>query len=105
MSDPFTSFSVCLDAVLYLIFNIDGRIVTNDWFTGLVPGYIRAGAFGTTFNGTTLFHLVVCSCAITKRNDTDLLLSTTSKRLTKVAFSPLHRMMICHTFIPFPATG
>jgi len=33
-------------------------IVTNDWFTALVPGYVRAGAFGTTFNGSTLFHLV-----------------------------------------------
>eukprot|EP00026_Physarum_polycephalum_P000161 Phypoly_transcript_00161.p1 GENE.Phypoly_transcript_00161~~Phypoly_transcript_00161.p1 ORF type:complete len:2059 (-),score=306.68 Phypoly_transcript_00161:106-6282(-) len=33
-------------------------IVTNDWFTGLVPAYVRVGAFGTTFNGTTLFHLV-----------------------------------------------
>ncbi|KAF2075592.1 hypothetical protein CYY_003097 [Polysphondylium violaceum] len=33
-------------------------IVTNDWFCGLVPGYAKSGAFGTTFNGTTLFHLV-----------------------------------------------
>eukprot|EP01133_Synstelium_polycarpum_P007805 gene7805-9157_t len=33
-------------------------IVTNDWFTGLVPAYAKAGAFGTTFNGTTFFHLV-----------------------------------------------
>ncbi|GAM27650.1 hypothetical protein SAMD00019534_108260 [Acytostelium subglobosum LB1] len=33
-------------------------IVTNDWFCGLVPGYAKAGAFGTTFNGTTFFHLV-----------------------------------------------
>ncbi|KAM9964867.1 hypothetical protein ACTFIW_004659 [Dictyostelium discoideum] len=33
-------------------------VVTNDWFTGLVPGYAKSGAFGTTFNGTTFFHLV-----------------------------------------------
>ncbi|EFA80962.1 alpha amylase domain-containing protein [Heterostelium album PN500] len=33
-------------------------IVTNDWFCGLVPAYAKAGAFGTTFNGTTFFHLV-----------------------------------------------
>jgi len=34
-------------------------IVSNDWFTGLVPAYAkRSGAFGTTFSGTTMFHLV-----------------------------------------------
>jgi len=33
-------------------------IVTNDWFAGLVPAYARYGAFGTTFKGTTFFHLV-----------------------------------------------
>lgn len=49
-------------------------MVTNDWFTGLVPGnkifffdfnmiFLKAyakksGAFGTVFYGTTFFHLV-----------------------------------------------
>ena len=33
-------------------------IVTNDWFTGLVPAYAKVGCFGTTFKGTTFFHIV-----------------------------------------------
>ena len=34
-------------------------IITNDWFTGLVPAYGRkSSAFGATFQGTTFFHLV-----------------------------------------------
>jgi len=34
-------------------------IISNDWFTGLVPAYAkRSGAFGSTFSGTTFFHLV-----------------------------------------------
>jgi len=34
-------------------------IVTNDWFTALTPAYAkRSGAFGTTFIGTTFFHLI-----------------------------------------------
>ena len=32
--------------------------VTNDWFTGLIPGYAKAKHFGDTFNGTTFFHIV-----------------------------------------------
>ena len=34
-------------------------IISNDWFTGLVPAYGRkSSAFGTTFEGVTFFHLV-----------------------------------------------
>jgi len=35
-------------------------VITNDWFTGLVPAYgsVRSGAFGTVFSGSTFFHLV-----------------------------------------------
>lgn len=33
-------------------------IVTNDWFTGLVPAYARVGTFGSTFAGTTFMHIV-----------------------------------------------
>ena len=36
---------------------IPSLIVTNDWFAGLIPGYVRAKAFGDTFDGTTLFHI------------------------------------------------
>eukprot|EP01113_Clastostelium_recurvatum_P031061 TRINITY_DN3842_c0_g1_i1.p1 TRINITY_DN3842_c0_g1~~TRINITY_DN3842_c0_g1_i1.p1 ORF type:complete len:2351 (-),score=511.23 TRINITY_DN3842_c0_g1_i1:62-7114(-) len=38
--------------------HIPAVIVTNDWYTALVPAYARSGAFGNTFNGVTLFHLV-----------------------------------------------
>jgi glycogen synthase len=31
--------------------------VTNDWFTGLVAAYHKTGAFGSTFKGTTFFHI------------------------------------------------
>lgn len=37
---------------------IPALCVTNDWFTGLVPGYAKVKAFGDTFNGTTFFHIV-----------------------------------------------
>lgn len=33
-------------------------MITNDWFTGLVPAYAKIGAFGTTFEGTTFMHIV-----------------------------------------------
>lgn len=33
-------------------------VITNDWFTGLTPGYVRCGEFGSVFNGVTFFHLV-----------------------------------------------
>ncbi len=32
--------------------------LTNDWFTGLIPGYAKAKHYGDTFNGTTFFHIV-----------------------------------------------
>lgn len=31
--------------------------VTNDWFTGLIPGYAKVGHFGDTFKGTTFLHI------------------------------------------------
>ena len=38
---------------------LPGLIISNDWFTGLVPAYGRkSSAFGTTFDGVTFFHLV-----------------------------------------------
>lgn len=33
-------------------------MITNDWFTGLVPAYAKKGFFGETFNGTIFFHIV-----------------------------------------------
>ena len=32
--------------------------VTNDWFTGLIPGYAKVKAFGNYFDDTTFFHIV-----------------------------------------------
>jgi starch synthase len=38
---------------------IPSIVITNDWFTGLVPAYARqTGSFGSSFAGTTFFHLV-----------------------------------------------
>ena len=31
--------------------------VTNDWFTGFIPGYARTGQFGPTFEGTSFIHI------------------------------------------------
>mmetsp|Transcript_17015 Transcript_17015/g.21520 ORF Transcript_17015/g.21520 Transcript_17015/m.21520 type:complete len:367 (+) Transcript_17015:1656-2756(+) len=31
--------------------------VTNDWFTGFIPGYAKTGQFGPTFKGTTFMHI------------------------------------------------
>lgn len=31
--------------------------VTNDWFTGLIAGYAKIGAFGDTFKGSTFIHI------------------------------------------------
>jgi starch synthase len=31
--------------------------VTNDWFTGFVPGYAKIGSFGDTFKGSTFLHI------------------------------------------------
>ena len=36
---------------------IPALIVTNDWFTGLTPGYGKGGHFGEAFNYTTFFHI------------------------------------------------
>jgi len=33
-------------------------VVTNDWFTALVPAYAKTGAFGTTFHGCQFVHIV-----------------------------------------------
>jgi len=32
-------------------------VVTNDWFTGLVPNYKFNGQFGNTFEGTSFIHV------------------------------------------------
>lgn len=32
-------------------------VVTNDWFTGLVPAYARCGHFGRWFDGTDFLHI------------------------------------------------
>ena len=37
---------------------IPAIVVTNDWFTGLVPAYAKNGSFGDVFRGTTFFHIV-----------------------------------------------
>lgn len=31
--------------------------ITNDWFTGLIPGYAKTGQFGPTFKGTSFMHI------------------------------------------------
>ena len=36
---------------------IPSLIVTNDWFTGLVPAYARHGHFGDAFNRTDFMHI------------------------------------------------
>ena len=36
---------------------IPSVVVTNDWFTGLIPGYAKTGQFGLTFEGTTFMHI------------------------------------------------
>ena len=37
---------------------IPALCITNDWYTGMIPGYAKIGAFGETFKGTTFFHIV-----------------------------------------------
>ena len=37
---------------------IPSLLITNDWFTGLVPGYVRSKTFGEVFDGTKFFHLI-----------------------------------------------
>ena len=36
---------------------IPSIILTNDWFTGLIPAYAKNGSFGDTFRGTTFIHI------------------------------------------------
>lgn len=36
---------------------IPSVLITNDWFTGLIPGYAKVGLFGDTFKGTTFLHI------------------------------------------------
>ncbi len=37
---------------------IPALIVTNDWYTGLLGGYIKNKSFGESFIGTKIFHIV-----------------------------------------------
>lgn len=37
---------------------IPSLIITNDWFTGLVPAYAKNNFFGDVFNGTKFLHLI-----------------------------------------------
>ena len=37
---------------------VPSLVITNDWYTGLIPAYAKVGAFGDTFKGTTFFHIV-----------------------------------------------
>jgi len=43
--------------LLCFIKTVPAIILTNDWFTGLVPAYSKTGQFGDTFKGTTFFHI------------------------------------------------
>lgn len=36
---------------------IPALIVTNDWFSGLIPGYVKNKTYGETFAGTQVFHV------------------------------------------------
>lgn len=36
---------------------IPSVMVTNDWFTGLIAGYVKAGHFGEAFNQTKFLHI------------------------------------------------
>jgi len=36
---------------------IPSVMVTNDWFTGLIAGYAKAGHFGETFNSSKFLHI------------------------------------------------
>ena len=36
---------------------IPSVVVTNDWFTALIPAYNRSGAFGEVFRGTKFLHI------------------------------------------------
>ncbi|CAK79065.1 unnamed protein product (macronuclear) [Paramecium tetraurelia] len=47
----------CLE-LLCQIKLIPSLIVTNDWFCGLIPGYLRVRRYGEAFAGTKSFHIV-----------------------------------------------
>ncbi|KAL4507061.1 hypothetical protein ABPG72_001854 [Tetrahymena utriculariae] len=36
---------------------IPALVVGNDWYSGLIPGYIKNKTFGETFSGTKIFHI------------------------------------------------
>ena len=36
---------------------IPALIVTNDWYSGLLPGYVKNKTFGESFAGTKIFHI------------------------------------------------
>ena len=48
---------VCLQLLCDLKI-IPAIIVTNDWFSGLVPAYGKNGSFGDIFKNTTFFHII-----------------------------------------------
>jgi len=47
----------CLE-ILCQLQVIPSILVTNDWFTALIPAYAKVGAFGNVFEGTTFLHVV-----------------------------------------------
>lgn len=51
-------FSKAVLECLCFVQTIPAVVVTNDWFTGLVAAYSKTGHFGSTFSGTTFFHIV-----------------------------------------------
>ena len=38
--------------------DLPALVVTNDWFTGLVPAYAKNKKFGEVFNQTRFFHII-----------------------------------------------
>lgn len=32
-------------------------MVTNDWFSGIIPAYMKANKYGDIFDGTKIFHI------------------------------------------------
>ena len=47
----------CLEALCQLSI-CPSTIVTNDWFCGFVPGYIKTQKYGETFKGSKVMHIV-----------------------------------------------
>jgi len=33
-------------------------VISNDWFCGLIPAYIKEKKFGDAFNNTKVFHII-----------------------------------------------